>query len=161
MEQQQVGFVIDTNAVLGPRFHDIIEGAGIKRYALNAHEATEMPMDHALKFLRDPAFIVKDSKGNVLKPLAKKDWATHVPMPDGFVLAEWEELSKEALYVRCKVLPNSEDIYPTKTPKAQMIAFLVAFEKNKNDKSVVNRPLGGMREIKKEVLDEMFENEAV
>ena len=155
--EQQVGSVIDTNAVLTPRFHDVPDGAGIKRYALTANEATEMPMDHALKFLRDPAFIVKNAKGEIIKPLASKDVATHVPVPGGFVLAEWEELSKEALYVRCKVLPGSENIKETKTPKAQMIEFLKAVEKGK----VVNKPLGGMHEIKKEALDEMFENEAV
>ena len=155
MEQQQVGFVVDTNAVLAPRFHDVPDGAALKRYALKADEPTEMPLDHALKFLRDPAFIVKNAKGEVIKPLASKEKTTHIQVPEGFVLAEWEELSKEALYVRCKVLPGSEDIKETKTPKAQMIEFLKTVEKGK----VVRKNLGDTPEVKKEILDAMFEDE--
>lgn len=160
MEQQavkgEVGFVTDTAAINAPRQHDIIESTdekgnptAIKRYALSAATPTEMPFEHALKFLRDPGFVVRDAAGKILKPMKNREQTTGVVIPEGFVLAEWDELSKEALYLRCKVAPGSERLHPMKTHKDDLIKFLVAIEKAK----VVDRPLGGTREMSRAELD--------
>lgn len=126
-----IGFVTDTLAVLEKRIHKIPTAfdsqhkpVAFKHYELYADKETEMPIDHAMFFLIDGAFIVKDSTKTVLKPLASQEQATHISIPEGFVLAELSELTREALVLRCKVLPGSEHIHVKKTSVDEMISFL-------------------------------------
>lgn len=134
INRDEVGYVVDTLAVNGPRRHgvivrtDVVSGQPtlIKYYDLNADTKTVMPIDHAMRFLRDSAFVVTDDYGKVLKPVASREQSTHLSIPDGFVLAEYGELSRDALCVRCKLLPGSESIHPKRTSAADMIDFLIA-----------------------------------
>src|SRR5574340_291365 len=120
-----IGYVTDTLAVAAVRKHGVaLPNQTIKYYDLSADTEVEMPIDHALRFLCDPAFIVKDANKKVLKPMPKQEKTTHIAIPEGFVMAELGELSREALFTRCKVLPGSEHIHPKKTSNADMIAFL-------------------------------------
>jgi hypothetical protein len=135
MEQVQnkedVGYVIDTLAVADKRIHKIPvsfdsqnKPVSFKHYSLSANEETEMPINHAMYFLVDSAFIVKDGNKVVLKALANQEQATHIAIPEGFVLAEYSELNRDALVTRCKVLPGSAHIHPVKTKVDELIAFL-------------------------------------
>ena len=160
--QKNVGFVLDMNAVTEPRFHDIpvaVDNSGkpsqVKRYILTATEPTEMPMDHARMFLRDKSFIVTDEAGSVLRPLANMESIAHVSIPDGFVLAEYEELSKDALITRAKVLPGSGHIHPVKTKVADIIAFI----KNSQPKKPEVKKVDRVSEVAVSELDKMFDGE--
>ena len=139
--EQSQGFVVDTLAVAGPRIHSIItafDKAGkpvlTKQYPLTSDKATPMPLDHAMQFLKDSSFVVTDDKGVVLKPLENiEEKATHVQIPEGYVLAKYEELTRDSLVLRAKVLPNSGAIHPVKSKSAEIIAFLKANEAAKRE----------------------------
>lgn len=139
MTTESQGFVVDTLAVAGPRIHSIItkfDKAGkpvlTQQYPLTSDKPTPMPLDHAMQFLKDTAFIVTDEKGVVLKPLENiEEKATHVQIPEGYVLAKYEELTRDSLVLRAKVLPNAGAIHPVKTKSADIIAFLKANEASK------------------------------
>jgi predicted peroxiredoxin len=126
--------VLDLNAKAAPRIHEIpikTDDSGevviTKSYTLNADTATAMDEEHAMFFLKDPAFIVCNEKGDRVEPVTKREGGT-----GGFelgadeVIASYEELSKEALFKRCKVIAGSEYIKETRTAKGDMIAFLKA-----------------------------------
>lgn len=124
--------VIDTNAKTGPRLHEIpikMDDVGevilTKPYRLDAEVPTQMEENHAMFFLKDQAFIVRNPKGEHIKPVVKREGGMGgFRLDENEVIAEYEELSKEALYKRCKVLAGSEGIKETRTPKEEMVAFL-------------------------------------
>jgi hypothetical protein len=88
-------------------------------------EGTIMPFDSALKFLVDPAFVVKNSKGEQIKPVpvGRSDISQHLE-PDQ-VIARFDELHRDALYQRCKMLAGSEEVKPN-AAKEVLIAFIMA-----------------------------------
>lgn len=123
--------VIDRNAIKGPRTHDIptqmLDGEVVrtKAYHLNSDTPTPMPPEHAMFFLKDPGFLVMDGDGKEVSPVPIREGGTGgFQLGENEVLATYEELSKEALFKRCKVLAGSEHIKETRTPKEDMIAFL-------------------------------------
>lgn len=133
--QTQAG-VIDTLAAPGTeRRHDIITKMApdgrtplvIKSYSLNCDTPTTMPLDHAMQFLKEPAFTVTDENGEVIKPLPvhKDGGIGSLVLKQDEVIANLSELSREALYKRCKALPGADAI--TDKSKAQTyIDFLIA-----------------------------------
>jgi len=129
-EKEEVAFVRDTMARPGEaRTHEIIvqvipSGEPItKVYKLRSDEHTEMPLDHAMKFLVDKAFIVEDAKGNVMKPVARRDDSQPLKLGEGEVVAEYEELSRAALWKRAKILPGSEELKKTSSD-TELIDFI-------------------------------------
>lgn len=125
--------VTDSNAKAGPRKHEIPVVTGTdgevlqtKTYELKSEVPTEMPESHAMFFLRDPSFHVFDEAGNIVKPVPVIDGGM-----GGFALAEdqliatYDELAKESLYRRCKVIAGSDSITAKSKPE-EMIAFLKA-----------------------------------
>lgn len=113
--------VRDKNATIGPRIHDM-PGA---RYALKAHEDTEVPEKHALLFLRDEAFEVRDDTGNLLASaghLANERDANRVLASDE-TIARYEELTAAALLSRAVLRPGAGE-FTRKTPRAELIEFL-------------------------------------
>lgn len=104
-EGPEICRVFDTNATTGPRTHEI-KG---KKYALSADgEGTEVPMEHALLFLKDPSFIVMDPKR---KRMTLKEPPPELPgvrLPIEQTIATWDELSLDALLVRVRRLPEGK-----------------------------------------------------
>ncbi|MRR49369.1 MAG: hypothetical protein EG825_00400 [Rhodocyclaceae bacterium] len=139
MSETEKGFVVDTNARPGEsRAHEVIirEVTGqdpiTKIYRLNSETPTEMPLDHAMKFLRDKAFLVTTSGGEVIKPVVKRDQAdVTFQLGENELIAEYSELSREALWKRVKMLPGSESI-----GKASGNETLIAFIKEKTRRDV-------------------------
>lgn len=140
--------VTDTNAKKGPRTHDIItemddegEVVTMASYALNRTEPTFMPESHALQFLKDKAFVVVDDKGHRIEPLIAPtaEELGGLVLKDDETVANLSELSKEALYKRCKVHAMAEEIKPTATKKEEMIAFLVAMKARKREQVGISR----------------------
>lgn len=132
----EIGFVIDSNARPGEvRSHEIIvqmvEGQEpvTRFYNLRSDERTKMPMDHAMQFLRDKAFQVFDAAGNLIKPVPVTDRTDgKLVLGDDQVVAEYDELSREALWKRVKALPGSDKIGKA-SGNDTLIAFLKAAAK--------------------------------
>jgi hypothetical protein len=122
-----------------PRQHEIIirtyddgrEPDTVTYQLLSQGNGTEMPMEHAMKFLSDKAFIVKNPLGDRIMPPASVEGGLGgmVLEPDQTV-AFYNELSRPALFKRCKVLPGGERI-SVDDSTATMIEFLMAWEEHK------------------------------
>src|SRR4051812_37136642 len=82
-------FVFDKNAVptastrTVQRVHEMIDGT---TYRLHHHEATPVPMKHAVVFLRDPAFRVVGPDGEVMEPVKPSDPSGAVRLGPGQVV---------------------------------------------------------------------------
>ena len=124
--------VVDLNANKGPRRHEIPvkvtpqgEVLMTRTYILDAEKPCEMEQEHAMFFLKDDAFVVCDPAGNHIKPVKARDGGMGgFELGENEVLAQYDELSKEALFKRCKILVGSEHIKETATKKEDMIVFL-------------------------------------
>ena len=129
--------VIDLNATKGPRKHEIpikVDASGevlmTKTYILDAEVGMKMDPEHAMFFLKDPAFLVADAEGTQVKPVVQREGGIGgFRLGENEVIAQYDELSKEALFKRCKILVGADHIKETRTPKEEMIAFLVAKDK--------------------------------
>lgn len=130
--------VIDTLAHTGPRRHDVIvkmldNGDAVTRgYSLGADKPTEMPEAHAMQFLRDPAFHVFDADGKKVDPVptTKTGAEANVNLSENELVATYDELSREAIWKRAKILAGSEDFHQ-KTPTVDLIDFLKKHAKPK------------------------------
>ena len=123
--------VIDRNATKGPRTHEVptkyLDGEVLttKQYQLNSETATPMLAEHAMFFLKDSAFVVFNAAGEEVTPVPVREGGTGgFVMGEDEVIATYGELSKEALFKRCKIIAGSEHINETRTKKEDMIAFL-------------------------------------
>lgn len=106
-----------------PRVHDM-PGA---RYPLWAHKDTPVPERHALMFLRDSAFEVRDETGRMLasvEHLANERDASRELDPDE-TIAKYAELTSEALLARAVLRPGA-GTFNRRTPRAELVAFLTS-----------------------------------
>lgn len=122
----EIWSVIDTNAHKAPtgsREHDI----GPKKYSLTSHTGTDMPMEHAVNFLRDPSFIVTDADGEVVGSLDRQTAVGQVQprlqLKSNQVIATLDELSNTSLLVRANEYPEGKG-FKQNTKKETLIAFL-------------------------------------
>lgn len=102
--------VFDSNAKSEPRVHEPIAGV---EYRLSNSEPTQMPKEHALVFLIDPAFRVFDSSGQQMQALPKvtMNVATGgIILRPGQVVANFSELTDEALASRVMRIPGGKDL---------------------------------------------------
>lgn len=117
-----------------PRLHDVItkmyEDGGdpeIKTYHLysDSNKGCAMLQDHAYKFLCDPAFKVIGPNGNRLMPIAKFDPSKPLTeLKEDEIVAKYNELSRESLFRRVKLLPGSEVVRQNATVE-ELAEFLV------------------------------------
>lgn len=125
-----------------PRVHDVVirvdrdETDGrithveTQSYALRRDKPCQMPLEHAFKFLVDPAFVVKGPNGNRIMPVAKHDESKPLSaLKDDELVVNIDELSDEALLRRVKVLPGSEGIAANAT-HAELVIWLKAWKKS-------------------------------
>lgn len=131
--------VYDTNQAGDlPRIHEVItqlfdDGREplVKKYKLFSDKPPEpdMPMEHALRFLVDEKFQVIDPSGKRITPPPKVEGGTGAyVLPDNQTIANWDELSRAALFKRCKVIPGSEAIKPTDEPEV-FVEFLLGWQR--------------------------------
>ena len=115
--------VRDLNATAGPRTH-VIQGTS---YHLSAESFHPMSQEHAAFFLKDEAFQVKNAQGEILPPMPKGAVDSGKPegpkLAPGTVIANLEELTREALYARARALPG-RDAVTTQMTKPDLIEFL-------------------------------------
>ena len=131
-EQNKMWGVIDLNAIKGPRSHEIPIKTGMsgevlmtRTYKLESDKPHAMEAEHAMFFLKDASFVVLNQAGEIVTPVPVKDGGLGgFQLGENEVIATYDEVSKEALYKRCKIIPGSEHIKETRTPKEEMITFL-------------------------------------
>ncbi len=160
-------FVWDTTAALGAvRNHDVImsknkvTGAVLTRtYGLASDKACKMPAEHALQFLRDKAFVVStvedlDTRdANRVQPVKQRVEKVNVlTLSENETIAEWGELSTEALVRRAHAFPADEKP-DVKASRAELIAFLV--EKSTKPKQGMDK-IGDVEEMPGDELDGLF-----
>jgi hypothetical protein len=141
--------VYDMNAVVSERKHEVIavrhpdgREPELKTYKLSADKPTPMPIDHAMQFLHDPAFKVVRPDGQVIQAPPSIERGTPLfDLPDNQTVAHLDELSRPALYKRCKMIPGAEKIGADAKVEV-MIAFLVAERKRQKKVNAAPDELG-------------------
>lgn len=103
-----------------PRRHDVIvrmykDGSEPETvtYSLfsSSDKGATMPMEHALKFLCDPAFKVIGPTGNRIMPIEKIDLSKPLKtLAADEVVVKYQYLSRDYLYKLVKMLPGSEEV---------------------------------------------------
>lgn len=126
------------------------------------NQGCPMPMDHAMKFLTDPAYIVKHPSGTRLMPVEKQDMSKPVQvLAEDEIVVKYEELSREALLRRVKVLPGSEDVAEN-AKHSELVAFLVGWRRSLKGKTEGEKALAekmgaaGLDGMSEKQLDSMF-----
>lgn len=85
---------------------------------------TKVAKNIGLQFLKHDTFIVSTMDGRVLKPLKLHEGGDGgLKLAENETVANYDELSDEALFRRCHILPASEDVAED-TPREDMIAFI-------------------------------------
>lgn len=124
--------VIDKNAEPGSsRIHEPVKGF---RYPLMSNERTKMPQAHAVKFLNDVSFEVRDPEGNVVAPVpqnAQLRTGEKVPtLQRNETIATFDELTDDALLRRAQLRPGGENLGRDESREG-LIKFLTGPEKPK------------------------------
>lgn len=147
-----------------PRRHEVIIGMradGEKlttSYELHREKDCKMPMTHGMQFLRSPAFIVCREPNDVelktrIKPVKQTERAVKpADLPAHQTVADWDDLTTEALLTRAKVLPDSEE-FDFDTPREELLAFLVKAHTKKN---IGQNKHGDVEELPEDALNEIF-----
>lgn len=100
-------------------------------YALRSDTWLEMTAEQSYTFLIDPAFEVRNSAGEVITPVSTNTVeAGRIDLAADEVIANYNELTREALVKRCKKHPGSET-YSNTTRRDVLTAFLVAVAETK------------------------------
>jgi len=125
-----------------PRKHEIItktaktvdgriEVLDFVSYELYSGKPCKMPMEHALKLLCDPAFKVLGPSGTRIEPISKHDASKPITvLADDQIVVKHDELSREALLRRVKVLPGSENVSMDASDQ-ELADFLTAWNRSK------------------------------
>ena len=93
----------------------------------------EMPIDHGMKFIRHPEFLVREAGKEELlpRPLDIQDMLRPIDpgmLPADQTVAQYSEMTADALLIRCKMAPGGE-VISNKSGKAAMVDFLVQTRK--------------------------------
>lgn len=124
--------VIDRNAEPGnPRIHEPVKGF---RYPLTSNAPTKMPQAHAVKFLNDVSFEVRDGDGKVVAPVptnAQLRTGEKVPtLHRSETVATFDELTDEALLRRAQLRQGGENLGWDES-RENLIKFLTGPERPK------------------------------
>jgi hypothetical protein len=138
MSDQKTAKVIDMLAPEGGvRTHTIVAKFAadgrtpslLKNYPLSADvdKAVEMPLEHAMQFLKDASFKVFAEDGTLITPLPinKDGGIGGMKLEPGETVAHLTELTTTALLKRCKANPYSTSITQDSSREA-MIEFLMS-----------------------------------
>ena len=123
-------YVMDTTAtVVHPeRIHEIVIDGKVISYTFKAQERTKMPFAHAMKFLKHDWMEVTDENGRPYKaaPGVELDAAgmPTITLPPDQVIANLNELTKEALRIRVHAEPGGEK-FTKRVSIDKLIAFLI------------------------------------
>lgn len=136
MAEEKTAFVRDVLAMEGKaRRHTLIESfmpdgktvRTTRHYDLKAEVGTEMPLAHAMQFLKDANFVVSDAAGNIIQPIpvvSGNDRGGQRLQP-GETVAHLSELTTSALLKRCKASAFSGNINE-ESSRETMIEYLMS-----------------------------------
>lgn len=110
------------NSTNRTRVHDIMIDGSIKQVEFIYPNPTVMPFAEAMKFQKE-GFVVTDEDGDIVSRPSEMTVETISQFGPDKVLANYEELTKEALYSRIVILPGGENTSPANS-KESMISFL-------------------------------------
>lgn len=122
-------FVRDTNCRAGfeKRTHRVaLDNGGFASYTFTQDEKLEMPAGHAMKFLKDEAWVVTDHEGNRILPIEEVKSGQEIPkLRVDQVVARWDELTAQALLTRAQMRRGGEK-FRQGAKKSDLIAFLTS-----------------------------------
>lgn len=115
--------VFDVGATTGKRTH-VIEGV---KYALSAFddEPCQVPLKHAVLFLKDKQFAVFTADGHRMRPQTTVSDPRGAKLAPHETIATFAELTKEALVRRANALPNGL-LMNMNTTRDKLIGFIMA-----------------------------------
>jgi hypothetical protein len=155
--------VLDTTATAAypTRTHEHIVDGLPQQVTFKVGEKLALPVALALKFLKDPAFIVTDpATGMRYDPTPKEPQGNSLELAPNEIIARIDELSTDALVIRAKQIDGGEN-FKKQDGREKLIAFLA-------DKTKANRvreaaravptpvPGSGVIEMSEEELEGMF-----
>lgn len=170
LKQPKVLYVWDTTAAPGAlRTHEVIAaknqrtGAVLtKSYPLSNDKACPMPAAHALQFLRDEAFVVSISDDidrrdiDRVKPVKQRVEQVNVlSLSENETIADWSELSDDALLRRAMVCPVDEKP-ETSASREDLIAFLTSASRKKQQDGDRLAAEGGVEGLAPSEIDKLF-----
>jgi hypothetical protein len=127
-EEKQEGVetldVLDTTATqqYPERTHELRIGDEIKQYTFKTGQKLALPAAIAMRFLKEPSFIVTDQDGKRITPPPVEP-ENPLALGRGETIARFDELSADALMIRCKAEPGG-DMFKRNTGRQPMIQFL-------------------------------------
>lgn len=118
--------VTDTSATAAfpNRTHEIILNGEVKSIKFQYGEPTSLPFEEAAKFQKSEGFIVTNDDGDVMVKPSDVPPAVMHTMKTNECVARFDELTKDALYIRAVMLPGGE-MFKGNSSKDELIAFLV------------------------------------
>lgn len=125
-----------------PRIHDVPvfdeNGVIVQTVSVKCeyNKRTKVAKNIGLQFLKHKTFLVSTMDGRVLKPLELHEGGDGgLKLAENEVVANFDELSEQALYRRCHILPNSDGIEED-SPREDMVDFIKAARKRAAPASV-------------------------
>lgn len=132
----------------------------------NSDKPCPMPMEHAMKFLVDDAFKVIMPNGRRAPTTKKFDPSEPIKVLGiDEIVVKYEELSRDALMRRARLLPNSDQIAQNATVE-ELAAALVRHRKSmvaatNGDMELAARMAAAGEAMSDDMLDKMFDKRKV
>jgi hypothetical protein len=120
-------YVMDTTATPAypTRTHEHLIDGVPTQFTFAVGQKLPLSIDKALKFLKDPAFIVTDADGKRYDPTPKEPTgAAAVELAPNELIARIDELSTDALVIRAKQINGGEG-FKKQDGREKIIAFLI------------------------------------
>lgn len=148
--QSKMYRVTDTSATANnpKRTHEIIINGEIKSVFFEYGKATLVPFEEAAKFQKSEGFIVTNDEGNVMEKPSDVPPAIMHTMKTNECIARFDEMTREALYMRSVMLPGGEK-FKGNAGKDDLVAFLTAANiaaVTPNNESQSDQTVGGLAE---------------
>ena len=122
-----------------PRRHDVIvrmykDGSEPETVTYPLYSSSDkgcvMPMEHALKFLCDPAFKVVGPTGNRIMPIEKIDLSKPLKaLAVDEIVVKYQYLARDYLFKLVKMLPGSEEVKQNATAD-ELAAYMVKWRES-------------------------------
>lgn len=120
----------DARGMYIPRIHDMgLDSGPIQLFGIG--RPVPLPVHVAMRFLIDPAFIVKNERGQRVQPVSKANIRPSdgaIMLQPGQIVARFDELSEDALRARTAMLPAVDPSFATYATREQMLAALTQHE---------------------------------
>ncbi len=107
------------------REHDVMVNGAIQRVTFEYGKPTPLPYEVAIKFMQD-GFTVSNDAGEEMHRPAKTDETVRIRINSDEIVANYSELTVNALIMRAALLPGGEKFVAGKDKRDDIVAFLKA-----------------------------------